>query len=264
MMNMNKINDNTDASIITEKTIKPELTLQEEFTKRLRKWALISTVHGLSNIARAESIRWRRYFWSFCLLVCLVLCALLVADNIGEYFKYDVVTKSRTLPQDESELFPVVSICNQNPFISAEGDRYLKEFLFKNYGLDASTYLQAVARLGLDNTTLAFERALYSMNLPGKSFLFPVDEFLFDIKFNGFEVNFDDLEPFFDPKYGPCFRFNSGKNAKGQKRQREKIDSQNVNLEMTVLVGVSYDLKEYLYEPFRKGILIEVKGKINK
>lgn len=233
-----------------------------EFGKRIQKWALISTIHGLSNLVRAQTL-WRRLFWIVSLLVCLVLCSLLIASMIVDYFQFDVVAKSRTLPLDDDEYFPVVLVCNENPFLSPASQLYLKDYLREEYSLENFTsYGDIIYRLGLENTTRAFEKILYLMNSPerNRSFGYSSEDVFFEILYYGFPVNLSKIERFFDPVYGPCFRFNSGKNERGESIERMKIVSPAVELSMTILVGVSYELTDYIYESPRNGILIEVKG----
>lgn len=237
--------------------------LRKEFLKRIQKWSLESTIHGLSNLVRAETV-WRRLFWIVSLVVCFCLCGLLVGLMIKDYFDYDVIAKSRTLPLDDDDYFPIVLVCNENPFLSPSSQLFLKRYFRQHYSLDnVSSYEQVVDSLGgIDAASRAFSQILYYMNSPqsDQSFGYAPQDIFFEIVFNDLAVDLNNLEAFFDPKYGPCFRFNSGRNARGAAIQRKRISSPHIQLSMTVLVGVSYEIRDYIYEPPRRGILIEVKG----
>jgi hypothetical protein len=65
------------------------------------------------------------------------------------------------------------------------------------------------------------------------------------------------LERFFDPFYGPCFRFNSGKDANGDSIKVENAVFEGAGLEIVVFVGPPRS--NYLFEPQTRGILVEIK-----
>lgn len=251
----------SNISKITEEHTTKIKSLREQLTIRSREWCIVSSIHGLSNIVRAHSY-WRLFFWLIMLLVCSVLCILLVVSNILDYLRYDVITKARTLPLSQDEFFPVVSMCNENPLISPESNRFIKEFFLENYGLNVNTYDDVLKNLDPDKAKNAYRQLLYSMNLPRdfSSFGYPVNNVIDSINFYGESYPIAELESFFDPYYGPCFRFNSGKNLTGQNVKRENLAVAGIGLDLVVFMGVTDDIRDYLYQPSNRGIRIEIKG----
>ncbi|XP_070542006.1 amiloride-sensitive sodium channel subunit gamma-like [Ptychodera flava] len=72
-----------------------------------------STVHGLPNIRRAQSVP-KRIFWSISFLTAVGLFIGFSSTLIKHYFEYEVdVSVSVTFERDLA--FPAVTICNLNP-----------------------------------------------------------------------------------------------------------------------------------------------------
>lgn len=262
--NNNKINLERSISVVTEEATTKNMRLKNQLLKRFNDWSLVTTIHAVPNIVRAWSacIIWRLVYWVVSLIICLVLCTILVKSNIDDYLQMDVVTKIRSLPQDGGEYFPVVSICNENPFISPQGNEYLKEYFKKKYNITVSKFDDVLAYLGVNMTIYEMIQIPYWMNSPNqsKSFGYSNEELFLDINYFGLDIDPSELERFFDPYYGPCVRFNSGKNSRGESIPRLPLVVSGLGITMEIFMGLSDDIREYIYEPERRGLRIEVKG----
>ena len=99
----------------------------KEIAKNTLKY---STTHAISNIAR-NSNSVVKLIWAVFFATSLGFCSLFVSDKIIAYFKYDVVTEIRIL-NDFPAIFPTVSICNNNAFLTDYALKFLKEIGAQN------------------------------------------------------------------------------------------------------------------------------------
>jgi hypothetical protein len=100
------------------------LKIREKFWK----WSDSSTSHDYPNIFRTQhnSIR---VLWSISFLASFILCFLLVYKSIIEFFNFDVVTKVRVV-EESPTLFPVVTLCNKNPFLTQQASKLIENTYF--------------------------------------------------------------------------------------------------------------------------------------
>lgn len=252
-------------SVITEEETTKVKSLREQLLIRSRKWCNHTSIHGLPNLIRANTY-WRFFFWLITMTICLVLCILVVTSNIQDFLRFSVVTKARELPMAKDERFPMVSICNENPFISPAANQYLTEYFARNYAINVSTFDDVLGQLGPRRTSEAFEQILYSMNSPlvnSSAFGYTIDQVITTIWLYGQQWPIETLERFFDPFYGPCVRFNSGMNSSGQPIDRELLAVSGIGLNIVIFIGVSDDMRDYIYQPPNRGIRVEVKGNLS-
>jgi hypothetical protein len=111
--------------------IKPNFPKQTSLIKireKFFKWSESSTSHGYPNIFRSPHLS-IRILWSISFLTSSILCFLLVYKSTTEYFNFDVVTKVRVI-EESPTLFPVVTICNKNPFLTNEAAKLIESTYF--------------------------------------------------------------------------------------------------------------------------------------
>lgn len=255
-------------SVITEEETTKTRSLRDQLSIRWREWCLATSIHGLPNIIRAQSY-WRFFFWLVSLIICLVLCVLLVVSNIRDYLDYSVVTKARTLPMAADEKFPVVSFCNENPFISPADNEYLRDFFLRRQGINVSTYDDVLAQLGPDRSENVYKEILYLMSLPDEhnltTFGYDKDDVIAFFKLMDNSDVMSDLEKFIDPTYGPCFKFDpSSDDSKDglTTKPRQFLTPLRFGVYTLIFIGVPNEVRDYLYQPPRRGVRIEVKGEI--
>lgn len=94
-----------------------------EIRKLIKKHFLNSSGHGLSNIARSETL-FLKITWTIFWLAAVCGTAYLVSTGIIDYLKYEVNTKSRIV-NDIPSNFPKITICNLDPFLTNDSMKFL-------------------------------------------------------------------------------------------------------------------------------------------
>ena len=132
----------------------------------------------------------------------------------------------------------------------------------KKYNITVSKFDDVLAYLGVNMTIYEMIQIPYWMNSPNqsKSFGYSNEELFLDINYFGLEIDPSELERFFDPYFGPCVRFNSGKNSRGESIPRLPLVVSGLGITMEIFMGLSDDIREYIFEPERRGLRVEVKG----
>jgi hypothetical protein len=188
-----------------------------------------STTHGIPNILHKDNI-YLRIFWFILLLVSIGFCAYLIIKAILDYLNFDVTSKIR-LVNESPMTYPMISICNTNPFITKFAKEYFAAELTKMvnlsdqdleilYGNSSNpndrvsfisrftpfvyTLQSKVADPNFNETIrkqFGFTQSQLLLMESFGTFLDPTD---YDYTFNDF------VTTYYDPNYGNCFRFNSG------------------------------------------------------
>lgn len=195
--------------------MKKENFLKERILQILRDACLVSTIHAIPNIIRTNRIL-IKLMWSICLLVSIGYCFFLVFQSISNYFEYEVVTKISVVHEIPT-LFPAVSICNSNSFLTNYSFEYAKKILEKNkipFNLDHP-------HINFLSTSQKLFFAKYFIGVNSLNEILPNEHRLkmglnqsnlfISCMFNSMQCRPDDFEWYFDPLLGNCFRFNSGK-----------------------------------------------------
>jgi hypothetical protein len=86
-----------------------------------------SSIHGIPNIVRSQS-KWSTWMWILCLIVSSSWCAFIIIKSVNDYASNKVVTNMHLRYRNKLN-FPVVTICNVNPFTTAFARQQI-EFIF--------------------------------------------------------------------------------------------------------------------------------------
>lgn len=70
------------------------------------------TIHGVSKLVRPQH-KIVTLIWSIALLASFAYCALIITNNIIDYFRYPVITNIETVNEKNPD-FPQVTFCNFN------------------------------------------------------------------------------------------------------------------------------------------------------
>ena len=117
------------SSNVETKSSEAELNLGQRAREKIKSWALSTTTHGVQKFTKAQKSH-TRVFWIIFIFMALGLCSYVVVNNIIQFMKYDVTTKIRIVDQ-QSVIFPVISICNMNPLVTPSAGRYIKEYFLE-------------------------------------------------------------------------------------------------------------------------------------
>ena len=95
-----------------------ESSILETYKEKCFKIINDSSHNGLTRIFRRKN--WfLRVSWLMCIFCALSLCAFTVFKNISDYLEYKVETAIVEIEESPS-LFPSVTICNINPFMTSK------------------------------------------------------------------------------------------------------------------------------------------------
>ena len=92
-----------------------------------RQSVLDSSIEPLTKIVRTKSMP-LRLFWLTCFLIGGALTSWFIILKFAELFEYPVITKVRYYKEASVE-FPVVAICNANPYQSHFAVDYITEII---------------------------------------------------------------------------------------------------------------------------------------
>jgi hypothetical protein len=180
--------------------------------------------HGLPNVFRSK-ILFKKIIWIFAWLLGATLTVYLIAESIDNYLSYEVEIKSR-IEFEKPILFPKVTFCNMDPFVTNESIKFLA-----NYIRNDEIYSEQVVSLNLSNTSSDLElvnyfidnqhdfnfkvKSLYQANSTQaietkKSFGHDINTFVYKCRFGMWKCNLtSDFEWSYNFKYGNCYTFNA-------------------------------------------------------
>lgn len=117
--------------------------LKFKIKQKFIEWSQSSTSHGYPNIFRTKNIV-VKIMWLIFFLAGIGVGIYMVVRGVNQYFEYEVTTQIRRLRAD-SLVFPAVSICNINPFVTEAGRLYVLDYFRKKYGSNISNVADARA-----------------------------------------------------------------------------------------------------------------------
>ena len=106
--------------------------VKDKVKEKFVEWSQSSTSHGYPNIFRTKNTI-VKIMWLIFLLAGLGVGIYMVIRGVREYLEFNVTTTIRKIKAD-SLVFPAVSVCNVNPFVTEEGARYVLDYFRDKYG----------------------------------------------------------------------------------------------------------------------------------
>ena len=150
----------------------------------------------MPNILRAKR-KSIRILWATTLLIALIICILLLIRSTSEYLSFDVVTKIQII-NVKPVLFPTITICNTDAFVTENASDYIKYTFLKNYGINLTEeyfYSQENAKT-VEYASLIAKTEVFKPEFGDerrKSMGFSLEEMYLDCYFNQFSCFMDDL-----------------------------------------------------------------------
>ena len=182
----------------------------------LTKLARQSQFHGIPRLLSSRNTA-VKLIWSVFILASIGLCLYTIIDNIKLYLQFNVNTLVQMIPQHSLDL-PVISVCNSNPFTTKKGFEHIANYYKKTYNITFSDFGE-------------FYKMIEQKSIPDERDWIFYKTFEADSDPSSFGLRFDEqnlfcmalFEPckreefvrFYHPKYGNCFRFNSGFTSNG-------------------------------------------------
>ena len=187
--------------------------------KKLKDLAETSTSHGLPNIVRTNRLS-IKLLWTICLLASVGACIYMVYKSVNDYYSYGVVTQIQVI-NENSPLFPTITICNINPFSSIYGQNLIEKVTMEQLGVNlslvptnSSNYTYYVNKA----TSLALIQLKNPMfNLSYKASLLDYSKYMSitNCFFNETGCGINEFQNIYDVNMGNCIRFNSGYDLAG-------------------------------------------------
>lgn len=116
-------------SVETSKDDKAQV--KDKVKEKFVEWSQSSTSHGYPNIFRTKNII-VKIMWLIFFLAGLGVGIYMVIRGVREYLEWNVTTTIRKIKAD-SLVFPTVSVCNVNPFVTEEGALYVLDYFRDKY-----------------------------------------------------------------------------------------------------------------------------------
>ena len=193
--------------------------------EELREAGMTTTGHVIMLIIRSQYLLMKIIF----LLAWLIgfgITLYLITNNILDYYKYDVTTQTRVI-REELMIFPKVTICNSDRFVTNDSISFLANVLRNEESFDAkideATTAGATTDLELVNWFISngvyFEsQALYAAyladNTTRMSLGYDKETFIQRCSFDSFSCDDNFIEQIYDIKLGNCFTFNGQTKSK--------------------------------------------------
>ena len=193
-----------------------------------------SSIIAFQNVVRSEFMS-IRIIWLIFSLLSSCWCSWFIFRNIADYLSHSVITK--TLVKHENGLiFPIVGICNLNPFNTEYAKIYLNE-IFDNNDPTKNNYYKSLYYANFMNmgSNSQFDRRLFGQNLT---------DFIVECTFGYKNCDLTrDFEYYYDVNYGNCFRYNSGKDMLGRNQPKKYVYASGTSsaLEIVFLIGSVYE-----------------------
>jgi hypothetical protein len=163
-----------------------------------------------------------KLFWFVCLLGCVSLCCYLMIQALISYLSNSVYTTT-TIVHEIPAVFPKVTICNSASATTEYAYEMVKQ-INDEFSPDISIFNQSqISQLSLEEQENTYWKiynifqaringgACCSDDLSRQKLVYPFDDVLVYCYFNFQRCNASDFVWRWDPLYGNCYVFNSGK-----------------------------------------------------
>ena len=178
-----------------------------------KDWLSSVTCHGYPRILLHKS-KLFRLLWVIFPTVTAVIAFYFISETVLNFLKYEVVTNIKVY-DERKPLFPTISICNQNPFITYFAEDFVNQQLLNFELSNASKFTD------YQFVDYRIKSILINENEElKKKIAFPLNKTIISCYFNSIPCSDDDFDWYYDFNYGNCYRFNLGK-RKGLKTSNQ-------------------------------------------
>jgi hypothetical protein len=177
------------------------------------EWSQSVTYHCFPKIFKEKTRFCMRFIWALIFLIFSSLTCYILVNNIISYYKYSVVSTIQIVNEDSS-VFPAVTICNSNPFVTKNAENLTKYLAKESLGfeLEKTTFDEFnkifIPKLGFYMNTYVNNPEYSDANRKrlGVDFATIINSCYFDSNPCNLAADF---QWFFHSSYGNCIQFNS-------------------------------------------------------
>jgi hypothetical protein len=186
--------------------------------KLLSNFFLNTTAHGFSH-AVSTKYKLIRLLWTVFIVASVSSCCYFIIKQILQYLEYGVTTKVSIL-QEIPAYFPLVTICNANPFTTKSAKDFVDKVFAEN-NMTSVSDLQFFDDYQL-KTTFSYYLAITSANLyettnaERRTFGASEEEFILSCNFNVKPCG-KNVQWLYHPFFGNCYQFNTKRTEKSSK-----------------------------------------------
>ena len=238
--------------------------LKPRLLKSLKSLLENSTSHGLPNIVRSNRPA-IKILWAICFLISFSTCSFMVIKTISDYLKYETVSKIEYITELRLS-FPIVTICNVNPFTSNESERLVLDSLIKigyNHSIDdliKDKQFEKLYAANIFSLLVAFDPAYGNENKKKLSY----DMVMSICTFNEEPCSQSVFEWVYDVNFGSCLRFNTKRNFETIKPGYKNglfvqffVPKSENKLSFVSYEGLKVFISEDLHPSLTGGIIVE-------
>jgi hypothetical protein len=185
---------------------------------KIKTIALSTTCHGLPNMLRNENNYLIVTMWTISTLIFIGLSSYTFIQSLILFLKYDTINKIEFKTSSEKFLFPVVSVCNLNPFIKNSSVKLIENVLYDLNITDIvrSEVLDATAGKYLNQhftfTRFLFQSIFHNSSKEQKTqLLSDLNEMILSCRYGPESCSASDFEWFSSFDFGNCYKFKSDK-----------------------------------------------------
>jgi hypothetical protein len=230
--------EKNDATL-TQSDSKEEKMIKIEFKKKISKiknlilqWSQSVTYHCFPKIFKEKTRFCMRFIWALIFLIFSSFTCYILVNNIISYYKYSVVSTIQIVNEQKS-VFPLVTICNSNPFVTKYAENLTRNLAKEFFQVDLDNNLSFAFYVNNFPNKLASYMTSY-INDPNygdenrKRLSANLSEIIISCFFNYVPCNLtNDFQWFFHSSYGNCIQFNTN----------------SFNLKMSTYQGKAYGLQ---------------------
>lgn len=168
-----------------------------------------SSIHSIPQIFKRKN-RLLKLFWLLSFVGFAALSAYMISKSFADFYSFETISKAETIYENPAR-FPVVTICNQNPYMTESGFAYVREFLLANNLTPIDTLIVnnfsrviTLIRYGVGVTLRSSENVTDEMK---KRMGLQIDDMLLSCNYNNQPCSARDFAWHFDTLYGFLFFF---------------------------------------------------------
>ena len=188
----------------------------------LKELALSTSIHAIPSITRSPRVI-TKILWIFFFLLASGFCAYFLFESIMHFLRFEVTTSVRYV-YEKNATFPMITFCNKNSFTTNYAFELLNDIIKREKINSIIT-----SKSNIDNITRAtalaqlYAKSDYLNNTLKKKLGTQIQDMLITCTFGSIDCTAEDFEWYYDYLYGNCYRFNSGKNSRGDDLELKKI-----------------------------------------